>query len=333
MQLITSICHSYCITTLNRFAVVAMILLGPILFIGPAHSKTDMDLLRSLIAEGGRLAEQGDFDEALRVDLVVWDQIDAILKEGNRLAARKDWKGAKRAYVEVEELTGLFGDTHRANQYRSDSFFAEFAVLSYNAGDWALARRMAEIYIQRTGRSGKSRDRIDQVLAGVERAEREEYRKQARQLAENLETLRMYPDGEYADSIMSTIGQHHFWGRGTPRDCGRAATWFLEAARKGSDFAAGMLGDMYRIGLGVLPDYRKAIDWYERAIELNNRNYPALNDLGVMHHLGLGTPRNPAKARSLFSAARVMGVPRSNLALPENATPRWYSETMEAHTC
>ena len=252
-----------------------------------------------------------------------------LMERAEVLQEENDFSGAKVLYLEVEEYLLGKGLDHEI----SDSFYANFAVVSYNARDNALARRLAETYIARTGRSGQYRDRIDRVLVGVERAEQEKYRKDERLLAESRETLRMYPDGEYAEMILSNVGQHYLFGWGTPKDCGRAALWFNRAAEKGSALGAARLGDMYRIGLGLPRDDRKAIQWYERAIQLDNRHHSALNNLGVMHHLGRGTPRNAAKARTLFSDARAAGVPRSNLALPEGATPRWYSQATENHTC
>lgn len=257
------------------------------------------------------------------------EKVRSLMERGGALEAQEKWKDAKLVYLELEEfVTSQWGAQNLA-----DTFYANFAVVSLNAGDTAHARRLAQVYIDRTGSTGEYRDRVDQVLDAVERAENAEYRDYERRLKASLANVRQYPNGALINIEMSNIGLHYLFGRGTAKNCDRAAIWFADATNKGSSMGAEMLGDMHRIGLGVQQSYKRAIHWYERAIQLDNKSYRAMNNLGVMYHQGLGTPRDTAKAKSLFSSARSYPVPRANLALPAGATPRWFDSSMEAHTC
>lgn len=97
----------------------------------------------------------------------------------------------------------------------------------------------------------------------------------------------------------------------------------IEAAKKG-DFATALkllqpladkgyanaqynMGVLYKNGLGVAKDLKKAADWYRRASEQGERG--ALNNLGLMYQKGDGVPQNHQEAFKLYSLSANQGFP------------------------
>ena len=61
------------------------------------------------------------------------------------------------------------------------------------------------------------------------------------------------------------------------------------------------LGNMYINGHGVKQDYKKAIEWYEKAAA---QGYPlAKNNLGVIYDNGFGVKQDKKIAKKLFGEA------------------------------
>jgi len=112
-----------------------------------------------------------------------------------------------------------------------------------------------------------------------------------------------------------------------------AVTWFREAARCGDSTAAGSLGYAYDIGLGIRRNRNQAIRWYRQAAKSGNsgaasnlatvfrdagsaqlafqwwkrsadmRDGDAAVDVGYCYQYGIGTRKNPAKAKLRFRRA------------------------------
>ncbi|WP_426194493.1 caspase family protein [Massilia sp. DWR3-1-1] len=98
-------------------------------------------------------------------------------------------------------------------------------------------------------------------------------------------------------------------------------------ARGGSVVAQAVLGSAYRDGFGVgtsrLRSNVEALKWLRMAAQ---QAMPyALNELGEMHYLGHGVPRDSARARSYFQAAADQGYAPARLNLfqlsAETGTP------------
>ena len=65
------------------------------------------------------------------------------------------------------------------------------------------------------------------------------------------------------------------------------------------------LGMHYANGLGVVRDYAKAREWYEKAAAKDNTT--AMLNLAVLYHNGQGVARNYAKAREWLNKAADRG--------------------------
>ncbi len=80
---------------------------------------------------------------------------------------------------------------------------------------------------------------------------------------------------------------------------------FKEVAEAGVSEAMLYLGKMYSDSLGVLKDYKKAIDWLNKGSEAGNAEASTL--LGVMYANGQGVTRDPKKSILLFEKAAKAG--------------------------
>ncbi|WP_419797637.1 MAG: tetratricopeptide repeat protein [Terasakiella sp.] len=79
----------------------------------------------------------------------------------------------------------------------------------------------------------------------------------------------------------------------------------LAEASKGNASSQFMLGRIYNNGLGTPKNPIKAKHWYEKAAEQNDRL--SLFNLGVMHLYGQGIPKDPDKALALFTQGHELG--------------------------
>ncbi|WWD21783.1 hypothetical protein CI109_106270 [Kwoniella shandongensis] len=77
--------------------------------------------------------------------------------------------------------------------------------------------------------------------------------------------------------------------------------------------AASFLGRMAMRGEGQKPDYRRARLWYERAVELGDRE--ALNGLGIIHRDGLAVTPDRLKASHYFQAAAAQDLAEAQVNL------------------
>lgn len=66
-----------------------------------------------------------------------------------------------------------------------------------------------------------------------------------------------------------------------------------------------LLGELYRQGLGVKQDLKKALEWYHLASDLNNRE--AAFSLGLAYYHGEGCEKNLQEAKGFFEQAAQQG--------------------------
>jgi len=110
-------------------------------------------------------------------------------------------------------------------------------------------------------------------------------------------------------SAQALLGWMYANGAGVPRDPGRAAALYLDAARK-YDFAAqNNLGEMYEKGIGVPKNPRFAVGWYRQAAQAGFG--AAQFNLGRLYALGVGVPKDAAQARSWLEKAKAQGIPQA----------------------
>jgi len=119
-----------------------------------------------------------------------------------------------------------------------------------------------------------------------------------------------------------------------------AFSLFLESAKNGNTQAQRYVGDLYKSGLGVLPDVAQARQWYETAAAGGDST--AANTLGLLYYFGQGGAQDYAKARVLFEQSAKAGnaegmLNAGNLCVSGKGGPqdyaqasRWYSAAAAA---
>jgi hypothetical protein len=80
---------------------------------------------------------------------------------------------------------------------------------------------------------------------------------------------------------------------------------FVSLAEKGDDKAVIEVGLMHHFGLGVPRDYVKSMDWF---LKVFHKNGDAVNNIGVMHRDGLGVKANRKIAYVLFLTVHMTGM-------------------------
>lgn len=113
------------------------------------------------------------------------------------------------------------------------------------------------------------------------------------------------------------LGFVYLNGLGVPKDQARSFKWFDAAARNGVILAQCMLGDFYRGGWGgVKQDQAKAIAWYLKTAETNDRCAPKSQyELYVSYEAGLGVPKDIGKAIRWLKRSATSGSPQGQKAL------------------
>jgi len=84
-----------------------------------------------------------------------------------------------------------------------------------------------------------------------------------------------------------------------------AFTGFLAAAEAGDVAAQTAVGTLYYLGVGTPRDYAKALVWYEKAALAGDPH--ARRNLGSMFRHGHGTPQDDFRAFGWYDAARRAG--------------------------
>lgn len=79
----------------------------------------------------------------------------------------------------------------------------------------------------------------------------------------------------------------------------------MEEANAGDAEAAKTVGVQYEMGLSVVQDYDKALEWYLKAVKLGS--VEALYHIGLMHEGGAGRPRGSTEALRWYKQAAAKG--------------------------
>ncbi|KAF0502935.1 calmodulin-dependent protein kinase [Gigaspora margarita] len=141
------------------------------------------------------------------------------------------------------------------------------------------------------------------------------------------------------------LGLFYSWGIGTEKDDAESFKLFFKAANNGDVIAQYFVGRCYEFGWNTKKNMKKAIEWYNKAIESNcaaaerilgdyyykNNKYAqafklfisaadkgniiAMNTLGLCYQKGLGTNIDIAKGFKSFEQAAKVGLPASQYEL------------------
>lgn len=112
--------------------------------------------------------------------------------------------------------------------------------------------------------------------------------------------------GEFAPAIY-TIGVMYDLGSGVAIDHKKAFQYYRSAARKNYQLAQYKLGRCYHFGIGTEINFREALHWYSKAAENENADGRVYNNLGLLYRNGLGVKRDDKKALKYFEKAVKLG--------------------------
>jgi TPR repeat protein len=104
---------------------------------------------------------------------------------------------------------------------------------------------------------------------------------------------------------MSVLGWLYHEGRGVVQDYAKAREWFEKAADKGHGMAMLNLGQYYHFGWGGAQDYAKAREWYEKAADKGEE--AVMFNLGMLYYNSQGGAQDYAKARDWWEKAADKG--------------------------
>ncbi|MBL4906876.1 MAG: sel1 repeat family protein [Sneathiella sp.] len=106
-------------------------------------------------------------------------------------------------------------------------------------------------------------------------------------------------------AAMRNIGHLYRRGLGVEQNFKKALSWYKQAAEMGFDRAQANLATMYLKGEGVDQNYKKASEWFSRAAR--NGHTIAQYNLGLMYEHGKGVSKSTIKALGWYNLAAKAG--------------------------
>ncbi len=103
------------------------------------------------------------------------------------------------------------------------------------------------------------------------------------------------------------LGRRYYRGDGVPRNDGKAAACFREAAEGGNAEGQYLMGVLYAEGRAVPQDYVEAARWFRKAVDRDHA--AAAYNLATLHERGLGVPEDPGEALRWYRRAAALGHP------------------------
>ena len=103
----------------------------------------------------------------------------------------------------------------------------------------------------------------------------------------------------------SQLGEKYYNGDGVEKDYEKAVEYYEKAAELENAAAQNNLGLCYENGHGVLQDYKEAVKWYRKAAEQGNT--VAQYNLGHCYANGIGVPRDYKEAVKWYRKAAEQG--------------------------
>ena len=91
------------------------------------------------------------------------------------------------------------------------------------------------------------------------------------------------------------------------RNHAKAFEMYKNAAELGNSYGFGGLGSMYYSGCHVEENYSKAVEFFEKAVKLDETNCKALKDLAFCYRCGDGVRKDYSKAFELYKQAAECG--------------------------
>ena len=123
---------------------------------------------------------------------------------------------------------------------------------------------------------------------------------------QNMELEELLGKANQGDAeAQNNLGLMYDLGQGVEQDYKKAIEWYEKAAEQGYAKAQYNLGIIYHKGQGVEKDYVQAVMWYEKAAEQGDAD--AQYKLGLAYDTGFGVDYDESKAREWYEKAAEQG--------------------------
>jgi len=195
----------------------------------------------------------------------------------------KDYSEASKWYrkgVEVGNASSmwLIGDMYRQGLgFGKDSTIAmQWYMKAANLGDADAMGRIAHMYVDGNGVSKDYEEALRWLRKAVEQ------------------------DNAFA---MFDLGSMYEQGLGVPKNTDEALKWYSKAVEQRHSMAANNIGMMCYDA----KDYEKAMRWFRTALEFDDKNGMALQNIAVLYDDGLGVTQNSDEAIRLWRQAAGLG--------------------------
>jgi TPR repeat protein len=276
-------------------------------------------LIASLLASACTPNSGPSSEVNYKTALVFDDAPNAVVSQGDKALAEKDYSGALTQYEEAlkdvnekvqASALNRMGELYerglgvRQDYRRSFDLYQKSAILANPYGQANLAnnlffgvgteRNLSEaLEWAKKGADGDVPMAINQVGW--------QYRTGMGVPVDTAEARRRYQrSAELGDSTgESQLGW--MYAHVEPIDYQLAMKWYRKAADQNDDSAENNIGYLYENGLGVAQDYSQAVSWYQLAAATGFRR--AQYHLGILYDLGHGVARDPKKAREWIQKA------------------------------
>jgi TPR repeat protein len=169
-------------------------------------------------------------------------------------------------------------------------------------------------YAFQLGRALNKTEQADEAMTAYESAVNADYSAAKVNLGMLLGRLgdtetefKMYSEAAKTGNTLAAynLGVAYRDGLGVEPDPKQSLHWFEAAAAAGDDTAAFNIGAIYDEGVMVPEDNQMAIAWYDVAAKRGNKD--AMINLGIMYEAGEGIKANPEAAVELYAQAATLG--------------------------
>lgn len=129
-------------------------------------------------------------------------------------------------------------------------------------------------------------------------------------------------------AAMRNVGHLYRRGLGVDQDYKKAFTWYMRAATLGFDRAQANVAGMYLAGEGVSRDYGLAANWFAKAAQQGH--VLSQYQLGLMFENGVGVQKSDAAALGWYRLAAKAGYPEALDKVSQLTAERDNPDTIEA---
>ena len=133
--------------------------------------------------------------------------------------------------------------------------------------------------------------------------QRKSFGEQVAEMIDSIQLMAKQGDADY----QYLLGGCYDQGWGVDIDYAKAMEWYKKAADQEQKASYNAIGNLYRTGQGVKQDQTEAFKWFEKGAKVKDTQ--AMLNLGNCYYFGMGTQKNLPEAIQWWSEAAKLGNP------------------------